>query len=354
MIGVLVSLYAFLPFLLAIPGGALTDRFGTRRMLFAGVVGMVSSALLFAGTQGIAGLFAAEALAGISHFIIMVSIQAHVSLMSANSDRAFSFFTFSAALGTTVGPVIGGFVAEHFGFRSAFLVAAVAAACAAVLVTLLKKVSVESDGEGFSWARNREHIRGFLDNTGMLMAIFGSLCMLFAYGLIRSYYPLYLGEQGFTPATIGILIGIHSAASTLVRLGLYRGVQLWGRRRLFAAALAAGALGVGLTPLMGTFWLLAVVAFIAGAGKGASQPLSMILVTKNTRENERGLAMGFRIMGNRLSGFAAPLLYGLLVTCFSMDKLFYVAAFMPLFAFAVVLSWNNRQAATDSPVEVQS
>jgi MFS family permease len=77
-------------------------------------------------------------------------------------------------------------------------------------------------------------------------------------------------------------------------------------------------------------------------------------VADQTDESERGLAMGFRLMGNRLSGFAAPLLYGLLVICFSMDKLFYVAAFMPLFAFAVVLSWNNRQAATDSPVEVKS
>ncbi|WP_236245417.1 MFS transporter [Streptomyces sp. CC210A] len=105
--------------------GTLGDRIGRRRVLLAGyaLFGVASAVAAMADTPAV--LIAARALLGVGGAMIM---PATLSLLRAVfPDRreratAIGIWTAVAAVGAATGPVLGGFLVEHFWWGSVFLI----------------------------------------------------------------------------------------------------------------------------------------------------------------------------------------------------------------------------------------
>ncbi len=105
--------------------GTLGDRIGRRRVLLAGyaLFGVASAMAAMADTPAV--LIAARALLGVGGAMIM---PATLSLLRAVfPDRreratAIGIWTAVAAVGAATGPVLGGFLVEHFWWGSVFLI----------------------------------------------------------------------------------------------------------------------------------------------------------------------------------------------------------------------------------------
>ncbi|QXE37590.1 MFS transporter [Streptomyces sp. GMY02] len=169
--------------------GTLGDRVGRRRVLLIGygLFGAASAVAAFAGSPTV--LIGARALLGVGGAMIM---PATLSILRAvfpdRRERAVAIgvWTAVAAVGAAVGPVLGGFLVEHFWWGSVFLINI---PLLVVLLPVGRILLPESKGSG----------DGPWDVLGALMAAAGVL------GVVFGVKRFGAGEGPLSPATLGPL-----------------------------------------------------------------------------------------------------------------------------------------------------
>lgn len=121
----IIDVYPLVAAPLLIASGVLGDRLGRKRMLVAGmaVFGLASLAATFAPTAET--LIAARALLGVGGAMIMpptMSIIRDVFRDREERVRAVGIWSAVSAGGAAIGPLIGGFLVEHFWWGAVFLI----------------------------------------------------------------------------------------------------------------------------------------------------------------------------------------------------------------------------------------
>ena len=137
-IGLTLSMFALARLILNVPLGLLSDRYGRRFLLVGGPivtgVGMVGSGL----APSIEALLAWRFVAGAGSAMYMTGAMIYLTDISSPETRARFIGTNQGALllGVSIGPGVGGLIAEFMGLRAPFIVVGVAAVGAAVYAFL--------------------------------------------------------------------------------------------------------------------------------------------------------------------------------------------------------------------------
>lgn len=107
---------------LLLTGAALGDRFGRRRMFAAGIALFVVASAACALASNATALIAARALQGAGAALVMPLAMAILSGTFGREERARALGIFSGITGCAliIGPAVGGFITEHFGWRWVF------------------------------------------------------------------------------------------------------------------------------------------------------------------------------------------------------------------------------------------
>ena len=122
-VGLTLSAFAVARLLLNVPLGMASDRYGRRPLLIAGPlvtgIGMIGSG--FAG--GIPDLLLWRLIAGAGSAMYMTGAQVYLVDISTEHNRARILGATQGALlvGVSIGPGLGGVLAEAFGFRLPFI-----------------------------------------------------------------------------------------------------------------------------------------------------------------------------------------------------------------------------------------
>ncbi|HNC06458.1 MAG TPA: MFS transporter, partial [Solirubrobacterales bacterium] len=121
----IIDVYPLVAAPLLIASGVLGDRLGRKRLLVAGmaVFGLASLGATFAPTAET--LIAARALLGVGGAMIMpptMSIIRDVFRDREERVRAVGIWSAVSAGGAAIGPLIGGFLVEHFWWGAVFLI----------------------------------------------------------------------------------------------------------------------------------------------------------------------------------------------------------------------------------------
>jgi predicted MFS family arabinose efflux permease len=117
--------------------GRLGDRFGRRRMFIGGMIALVITSVMVALSWNGASAVIVRTMQGVSAAAMMPQILALIQSNTTGSARARAISTFAAfsGVGTVAGQVLGGGIISlggtELGWRSAFIVFALAAAVAA-------------------------------------------------------------------------------------------------------------------------------------------------------------------------------------------------------------------------------
>lgn len=119
------DIYGFVLAGLLLTMGSVADRVGHRRLLVIGAVGFSIASLLAAYASSAEMLIGARALLAVSGATLMPSTLALIRhLFTDETQRAKAVATWTAVMtgGVAVGPVISGFLLEHFWWGSVFLI----------------------------------------------------------------------------------------------------------------------------------------------------------------------------------------------------------------------------------------
>lgn len=327
-VGLIAAIYALLPLIIAVPMGRWIGRFGEIPLLLAGALAFIVFAIAFTALNDVIAIAAITAIVGMAH---LANVAASQSLVANKSpvelqDRNFGYFSFSASLGHTFGPILGGLLAGSAGVlprssSTAFIFAAILATIALVPIFIirdLQKLTSRSEREIAGSIRARDVVT----RPGVKPAIWISLTVSATNDVLVVILPLVGTERGINPVVIGAILSLRSAAAMVSRFSLGSLTSRFGstlvmRYSIWASALALLALG-----FVSTAGPLAILMVILGFALGVGQPLTMSIVSKQSPISERAMAISVRLFGNRLGQFLVPLGAGALAAPFGSSAAF--------------------------------
>ncbi|MGV9669746.1 MULTISPECIES: MFS transporter [unclassified Gordonia (in: high G+C Gram-positive bacteria)] len=110
---------------LLLTGGYLGDRFGHRRMLLTGIAGFVAVSVLAASSQTLGQLVAARGGLGLFAALVFPATLALITTIFTEPRQraaAVGIWAATSGIAVAIGPVLGGWLLEHFAWSSVFWV----------------------------------------------------------------------------------------------------------------------------------------------------------------------------------------------------------------------------------------
>lgn len=299
--GLLASIRFGLQAFLQLPFGAVTDAWGTRRvMLLATLVNaLVNLVPLLAVVTGDRVPFYLWAIvSGVAASLFLPATGAYVAISAPPESRgsAFGWMTLFTHTGVASGPAIGGVIWDAGGPVPTYL-AATALGLAAVIGPLFVPAS----------ARQRlrfSRLPGMVAEVARQRPIVGSWIAALAIGLpwgaVAGLFPLFGTGIGLAAGTVGLLLATQSLANGASRVPLGR---LIDRRRIPPVIAAATAGGYGLMMALLGFQdtVPIIIAILVGGVVMLAFTLMMVQVTISAVARPELRATGLGGYGTALS-----------------------------------------------------
>jgi MFS transporter, DHA1 family, tetracycline resistance protein len=295
--GLLMAVYAALQFIIAPIFGALSDRYGRRPVLLASLFAFGVDFLLTGLATSMVWLFIGRAFAGVFG-ASFATANAYVGDISTDANRArhFGFIGAAWGLGFTLGPAIGGFVAEHFGIRAPFFVAAALALANVTFGFFVLPESLPPERRRpFEWARANAF--GAFRSLSHLPMLTGLLAAAFLYQIAHDSLPavwMYYVEHrfGWGPAARGWSLTFVGIMTVLVMGGLTGwAVPRLGERRAIIIGFLFMTVGFAAYALVPYGWMI-FPAIAVGALGGIANPAMQSAMSRQAGASAQGELQG--------------------------------------------------------------
>lgn len=350
--GVLGAAYGLMQFLVAPLLGALSDRFGRRKILLVALTGLGTSLLLQGFATSLAMLFAARLISGATAATISVS-SAYVADITTDSDRSRGFGLIGAmfGLGFIIGPVLGGLVGD-LNHRWPFFMAAGLCFLNVMFGLFVLPESLPPERRTrFSLARANPlaALRGLNDAKGI-----GALVLAFAFTnlaqfILHSVWVLYTETRfGWTPSQNGLALFLVGVAGVVVQgYLLSRVVGRWGEQRTVLVGMVFGTLAFlsyGLATSGGVLLATIAVTFLSGL----AAPALKSMISKRFDARRQGITMGALDSINGMMTVIGPLLGSLILAQVThlpagdwrMGSSFFLSALLQAASLLLVWRWS--------------
>lgn len=326
-LGILMSLYALLPMLLAIHAGKRIDEIGPRKPMTAGSLMVVAGTLLPAVWPGIAALYLSCALIGVGFMLVQVAMQLLIGQISTDGTRLRNYtlqalgFSFSG----TLGPVMMGYVIEHAGYRPAFFVLVAVAAAGLVGLYFMRGRLPARGGRAARGAivdGTRNSTLGLLAHPELRAVFIASAVLSAAWDLHAFLIPIQGTRVGLSPSSVGWVLGAFAIATFAIRVAMPLVSRRLSEWKVIRVALLVGAVAYLLYPFASEFWLMCCLAFLLGLALGSAQPNVMNILHTASPTGRAGEALGLRSAVLNTSQVVWPLTFGVVGTALGMLPIF--------------------------------
>jgi MFS family permease len=287
-----------------IPAGYLSDRFGSRSIMWASwILGTGATwvmALANSSTAFIIGLI----LYGMTGFVL-APMNSYITNTRGKLSvgRSLTLVSGMYNLGAVIGPITGGLLADKLGLKTVYIIAGILFILSTAIILFVSK-----NPETHHLDQDSNQVKGLFTNTRFLGFLGITLVTVFALYLPAPFTPNFLkNQQLFSATTIGVLGAFGSLGNAI-------------------AVLVFGNLRPILGFMIGQIWVfMFTVLFIKGNSPiwfglgyffmgGMRLSKSMILTIARTliHPAETGLAYGMVETVSAVAVIIAPILAGIL------------------------------------------
>jgi MFS transporter, DHA1 family, multidrug resistance protein len=272
---------------------------------------------------------------------------------------ALGLIQMSSFAGNAVGPSLGGFTADHFGYRLSFAFSGAFFITAGILTVLFVKENFvppppEQTKAGLTGILRDIRTRGRDKQLLLMMVVLFSA--QFGVNVVQPMLPLFVQylDPGESAATITGLIftvaGVVAAVSSLIwgRLG----DRIGYRRLLIGMSLGAGLIYIPQALVMNVVQLIALRG-ILGIFDGGLLPSANALIASSTPSDQHsahashGTTYGLVYLANGLGFALGPLAGGVIAATLGLRNVFFLTAAI-LLVIGVYLPFgvkDSRQAS---------
>ncbi len=175
------------------------------------------------------------------------------------------------------------------------------------------------------------------------LVFLGQLAFTSAFHILVPTLPIHLSRSGSVETEIGLLIGIFSVSSLIVRPSVGKALL----RKAERSFMIAGSLLFGLTSIAYLwalpFWPFFIVRVLQGMGLGFFNTASITLVANTSPEAHRGQSFGYFYLAFNFSLALAPSFGMFVINNLSFRVLFAISAGLSLCALFITTQLAKRR-----------
>jgi MFS family permease len=320
-VAILISLYGLVNSAIQPIMGSLSDRLGRRKLLIqVGLMVMGVCTLSFVFADQFSVLLALRSLQGVG---VAMTVPASLALIAAATKTqtrggSMGVYTTMRFVGFALGPILGGYLLDQYGFNIAFVIGAAFIFFGMVLVQAwVKDVPVKHSASTSSRFFDRR-----LLTAGILGASFATFVMAGAFSMmvtLEEQFNARLNESAFE---FGIAFGSLSVSRLMTQIPLGKLSDRIGRKPLMIGGLVLLAPITALLGFVATTFQLIVLRLLQGVASSAIAAPAYAVAADLSRGGEEGKQMSITTAGFGLGIAIGPLIAGVLVlSAFSLPFL---------------------------------
>ncbi len=347
VVGVLFATFAFCQFVAGPLWGNVSDRIGRKSVLIISQTGATVGWLMLAFAPSLGWVFAARAVEGISGGNISVT-QAYVADRVEPDQRSQAFAWVGAAFsaGFVLGPLSGGLLLDHYGYRVPFLLAAGLQVLTLLATVFFLPENVAANAEKGQNATFSDIVRYLVDpqvSAVLLQKLAYSLGLYAWFAVFALVLKVLLGFGASQTSYFFAIFGVSSIVFQLGVVGrLSARIGVRATSNIGFAAACAFFLSVpfihNVTELFFTQILFAFALSVSGATLAA-------LLADAAPESSRGTILGVGSSLEAVSGVAMPALSTAVLATYGPPWTGAVSAFFCFVALVLGIVAQRRTVA---------
>lgn len=341
--GILIGAASFCAALSNPYWGAMADRKGRKPMLEKVLLmfGIIIITMAFAASvyqllalrilQGLCGGFTAAATA----LAVSMSPPEHIS-------STVGIFQTALIVGGATGPMIGGFIADYFGYRQPFIVFGVLCLLSLIIIhfAISEKFTPAAKCEKPSLKETMRYIWSLNELRLMLLVQF---LAQFAIQSIGPILPLYIQAMVASTANLasisGTIIAIAGITSAIASASMGIVSKRFSHKQILITAALLGGISFLGQLAANDIIVLGIIRAINGLCIGAMIPSSNTIVAYLIPEAKRGAAFGITSGASLMGNVLGPISAGLMSFAFGLSSIFWVTSILFLLVSFLLFIW---------------
>lgn len=330
--------------------GALTDRWGRKKMLLFGLSASALSSLGMAMIDDLTAFYILTVFVGLVANAGGPAQQAMVADLLPEEQRTegFGIWRIVANVAVAIGPAIGGFLAGY-SFLYIFLGDTITSLITAVIVfiwipeTKPELTETEEKKEESMWQSYARYLEVFKDGA-FISFLLAMILVGLAYLQMYSTLSVFLVKTHGEPATTyGYILSINAAIVVLAQFAVTKKIKNRPPMLVLVAGCLFYAVGFGMYGFVATFPLFVLAMIVITIGEMLHAPISQSIATKLAPEDMRGRYMAIFGLSFMIPNAIGPYLAGVLMDDFNPLWVWYAAGILSAISALIFVGLHAKQ-----------
>jgi MFS family permease len=356
-LGLTFSVFAIVQTFFGPFAGRLSDKYGRKPFIVAGLVIYIIAALGYLTATNFYQVIGFRAFSGFGTSLIFSVARAYIGDMTpeGNEGRWLGVFATADIAGFGTGPLIAGGLRELIGFNSVFVaMAGMLMFSAVILAWWLPRHSPAEERRRAGEAPRHLNV-SFREAARERLVVAVTLYMglqSLAYGAILSFLALRLEDNlHASPLAIGAAFATQDLTGGLAQPMLGRLADRFDRRMLVAIGLSTNAVWMAYLGYAPVYVLIVLMLFFMGAGNGLAGVSASALQIVAGRKVGMGTVLGLGSASNGLGIVVGSVAAGVLVDVFGTSSAFLFAGALTMLGVPIFLTFTRSVARRESEAE---
>jgi predicted MFS family arabinose efflux permease len=340
-LGFFTGIYGLLALLLSVPAGLTAKRFGERRVLAAGLVGVAIGSVLLARAWNFESAVAFRGLTIFGYRFAFVSVLIAVAMTAPPRlrGRTMGVLGATSAMASVIGAPLGGALVGELGWRTAILGYAAMALLGAAVFFLFYRATAEPDSAPVPDVRSD----GAVQRSAFRTPVVWLLALVVGLGGFGQFTVTYFvpsvaeSVYGLDAAAAGFIISTGYIAAIVLNLVIGTLADRFNKLAVLGLIVAVLAVASASLAIEHEILFRVATAIVIGFGFSAANQLYGLAGSLMPRR-ETGNAMGIVSLGAGLFGYFGPQMLGILRdTTGSFAAGFYMVAVADLLTLGLIV-----------------
>lgn len=330
--------------------GRIADKYGYKPILLINGFGIATSVFLMGFVNSVEAFFILRLFNGVVTGFIPTSL-AFVSSQTAREEAGKKLGTLQmgSVSGTLFGPVLGGLMADSFGFQYTFIITAFSVVLAALLVLFgIKELKKAKRKQAIQYSR-KAILGGMLRHRLMLNVMIVTALIQIGNFSIQPLLSLYV--SGLTDSTnVAFLAGLTFSAAGVGNLLFAR---KWGKlgdeigyEKVLGGLLILSFIFIVPQAFVSSIWQLMICRLLFGIAIGGMIPITTALVRREAPIDIQGEVMGYNSSFRFLGNIIGPMFGGIVSGYIGISSVFILTGVLFLVGFTF-LYYAKRKPIQD-------